>query len=795
MKALCIFSHMNPRELARILVLAVISFLGSWNRSAEAEGDSNKPLVMGLTLGGVAVPLPGGWVGCGEPGGGWALESAGAKVRPPADGTTSVGSSVTLTLAKSAAECGKPAATVTLHAIGRLPQVDRKSVEIDIDEGRAEVLGSGIEGARLMWRSASESGQDSCVAPNAVNGQQLCAFSISRALPADPTRFSLFLLPAGAPGPNALYDQAGKLIPAEALAITPAKVVIDRVWPAEEVADLSSGEALITLPHGEAVAAVECDRGNCTLESGTLSIRATRDTPQQASIRLQMRPRVFVRSGTNLSERVVRELDFVYCPLTIASVGPFRDVDAAHLVLRVDEQCVPIADSLSWTINGSPAPVVASYPDSNGLLIALAMGHVSSARVTVIGQRGKNGNDVVAVTTLPTAPAPRVQTRIVLDGYGEIGFIPTNRAARIFGTVSKLRGRLIPLAFEGVYSITADASGYRIKGADEADGFVYLRFAVRDATLPGELSNIDLAVVDGPVQRELRAVNVAAPVAVPVANRAPFVELLCNDANGRRLPILPGTTPHLPFAARDSCHLIIHRARILPDDGEQLLELRVDVRSASGASRSGGDLNQRLVVRHGSTPIIYWLGGVESQFDKLTVRVTHVVDETQYQRDDRERLEVPSATYSVVFENTRLRFYATVAIPTSLFRFSNEPNAAGNGALTLNLGVLSRLTWVTREGSDGLFGLEAGIMGMGLSSQNTRQLNLVAGVGMAVPLGNTRQISQAAINLHAWVAYRPGPDSTLTYDAEGKQSGMVALSNWSFVFGPSVTFGNVGLDL
>lgn len=777
-----------------ILCVATTLLVVFSTNAALARNEGGKGSFIGLTIGSPAVPLPNGLSVCGEISAGWGLEANGTRIRPPTD-YNAVGASITVTLGKTSAECAKSSDTQTFVAIGKLPQVDRRNIELDIDEGRAELFGTAIDGARLWWHSATESGQDTCVAPATVANQQQCSFATSRTLPADPSRFSLYLLPAGAPGPSVLYDINGKLIAPEGLAITPSKVVIDRVWPEDEVADLSSGEALIALPHGEAVAAVECDRGNCTLEAGTLSIRATRDTPQGATVRLQMRPRVFVRSGANLADRVSRDLDFAYCPVSATSLGPFRDLEAAHVILRLNERCAAIADSLSWTINGAPATVATTYPDGEELLVALAIGHIVSNRIQVVGHRGKNGADVVAVATLRTIAAPHVQSKITLDGFGEIGFIPTNRSARIAATAPKFNGRLVPLAVDGIYSITSDAGGYRIKGLDDADGFVTLRYAIRDASLPGDLSSLDLAMLEGPVQRELRPVNVAAPVALPVANRAPFVELLCNDSNGRPKPILPGTTPHLPFASRDSCHLVIHRARILPEDGEQRLDLRVDVRSASGAVRSEGELSQRLVVRHGSDPIVYWLGGVESQFDKLTVRVTHVVDEMQYLRNDRERLEVPAATYSVVFENTRLRFYATAAIPASLFRFSNEPNAVGNGALTLNLGVLSRLTWVNREGSDGLFGLEAGIMGMGLSSQNTRQLNLVAGIGMAVPLGNTRQISQAAINLHAWIAYRPGPDSTLTYDVDGKQSGVVALSNWSFVFGPSVTFGNVGLDL
>jgi hypothetical protein len=41
-----------------------------------------------------------------------------------------------------------------------------------------------------------------------------------------------------------------------------------------------------------------------------------------------------------------------------------------------------------------------------------------------------------------------------------------------------------------------------------------------------------------------------------------------------------------------------------------------------------------------------------------------------------------------------------VAIPAGLYRI-NQPN----GQLTLNFGVLSRLTWLDRHGKEGLLGL------------------------------------------------------------------------------------------
>jgi hypothetical protein len=92
-------------------------------------------------------------------------------------------------------------------------------------------------------------------------------------------------------------------------------------------------------------------------------------------------------------------------------------------------------------------------------------------------------------------------------------------------------------------------------------------------------------------------------------------------------------------------------------------------------------------------------------------------------------------------------------------------------------------------------GLEAGVMGMGLASDNERQLNIVSGVGLSVPLGNVRQPTQAALNIHAWAAYRLGHKSAILSSPTGQVIDTIQLNPWSFVFGPSVTIGNIGLDL
>jgi hypothetical protein len=142
----------------------------------------------------------------------------------------------------------------------------------------------------------------------------------------------------------------------------------------------------------------------------------------------------------------------------------------------------------------------------------------------------------------------------------------------------------------------------------------------------------------------------------------------------------------------------------------------------------------------------------------------------------------------VVVGEGHLRFYATAAIPTGLFRMT-----APSDVLTLNFGVLSRLTWLDRDGHEGLLGLEFGAMGIGLAATPgfPRTLAVLAGVGVGVPIGNRGEPSQASVNLHAWAAYELRHDFPLDpLNVNGPQA-----SHWSLLFGPSITFGNVGTNL
>ena len=104
--------------------------------------------------------------------------------------------------------------------------------------------------------------------------------------------------------------------------------------------------------------------------------------------------------------------------------------------------------------------------------------------------------------------------------------------------------------------------------------------------------------------------------------------------------------------------------------------------------------------------------------------------------------------WPLAIEGGRLRLYATAAIPAGLYRI-NKPT----GQLTLNFGVLSRITWLDDRGKEGLLGAELGLMGMGLIQRPGAidyppTIGAVARLGIRVPLGGG-----AAVGVHVWAAY------------------------------------------
>ena len=116
---------------------------------------------------------------------------------------------------------------------------------------------------------------------------------------------------------------------------------------------------------------------------------------------------------------------------------------------------------------------------------------------------------------------------------------------------------------------------------------------------------------------------------------------------------------------------------------------------------------------------------------------------------------------------------------------------AHSGILTLNLGVVMRATWLDGDGHEGVLGLEAGMMAEGLANDvdttghSLTQVATVTGLGISVPIANRSLATETSINLHAWFEYEIS--RAFSFNELG--------SPFGFVFGPSISIGNIGTNL
>jgi hypothetical protein len=474
--------------------------------------------------------------------------------------------------------------------------------------------------------------------------------------------------------------------------------------------------------------------------------------------------------------------------MTIASGPPLRRAELARVVLRMDERCGDRARDLRWTANGQPAEVERLERDHGAVFVQLGVGDVEDAQLTITASRPEPDGSVIAVARSATRPAPPGRATLELPGIGGIDFIPTNRDALVRVGPAGDHAHLVVLPVEDVYRVSTSGERATIRGEPGASGLVALRFGYRADGLPAAFASTDLAVLTGALQRPLREASVPAPLGASTLGPTPLLELVCVGSRGQPERIPPGKQTSIPFAERDSCRLVIHRERLTPEQGMQDVAIDVAVTKEDDNPRADAHVTERMVLRPGAEPRLYWLHGVKAPFDRLTVRVSHIVDEAHDVGGADLHVNLPSAQWAVVAGEGHVRFYATAAIPTGLFRIT-----APSDVLTLNFGALSRLTWLDAEGHEGILGLELGAMGIGLAATPgfPRTLAVLGGLGLAVPIGNRGETTQASVNLHAWIAYE------LRAETPRDPTNPIgpAASHWSFLFGPSITFGNVGVNL
>jgi len=788
--------------------LLTVAALCSFSGQVEAR-------TVQMPVGSIAVPVVSKGVVCGALAPGWSLEGDGRRVKPP--GKLPADSALrqfTVRVASRADACANSSETVTLVATERWPQIDESGVEFYPDEGRVELRGRSLKNVQIVWQdetpssNAGASGKEAdaknkdtlwraepCIEPNEKEkGQQTCAVPLSRSLRTD---VELSWRPAHAVvAPDVVnFDGLGNRVSPARFRLRPARTVMTSRLVNRDGVDISSGSARVPLTHPESVAFADCAPARCEATGTGVFVRAVPGPAQEVRVRLRFAPRVYrLEEGQRVTSTLVT-LPLLACPLSVVSGPLLRNVAQPRFVVRLDARCGSEAGGLKWAVSGEPARVHRVVKKDNEVYVLLGTERIMRDRVTITASRADGG--IIGSSRESTVPKPLPRVSLQLVGHGPVTFIPTNRDATVSVAPAGKGARFVVVPVAGAYQVIArdsesgeDAS-VAVRGDANSGGFASLRFGYQVTTLPAELAGVNLAVISEPVQRQVRQASVPAPFSFAGGelknSQEPLAAFVCSDSKGNPKAVKPGKPHRVPLEARESCRVIIHRERLRAEDGLQEVVLNVDVADAGGKTRPEVGIRERLVLRPGAEPKVYWIRGVE-QFDRIVVSLSHVVDEQRYVLSPTTREGLPSIQWVAIIEGGRFRLYATAAIPSGLFRV-NEPS----GQIRLNFGVLSRLTMLDEFGKENLLGAEIGVMGMGLipSRSNLSEypptLSLVAGIGVRVPLG-----SGAAVGVHGWFSYEFRNDFEYQVSDGGP---FRQASRFAFIFGPSISIGNVGTNL
>jgi hypothetical protein len=674
-----------------------------------------------------------------------------------------------------------------LVATAKWPRLDAASFTLALDEGRLEGKGHGLHGVMVTWPTEGGRAADSCGELRAEGGLEACTWGVPKNLPADPSAGVLRWLPAGGQAvPDAiLFDEEGRRVPPETFVITPNRVELLVLVPADASVDVSSGVGLVPLAHADGVAGVECGTTRCSLANGALVVPSPAATVSAVDVKFRLAPHVVFGRKTPPDTQPVVRVAIVRCPMTVVSGPALRGVDTARVVVRLGGACARDIASLHFLVGVRQVTVMEIENVEDAAYAVLEIGNVDVPNLSIVAARGEGEatGAAAAVARTDTAPPPVVRAVLQIPGVPPLDFVPNNRRATVH--LPRVAGaELALLPIQDVYDAWNEEGVTTVQGDINAVGAVALQFGYRVPTLPPPLNKVNLGVLTDALHRNVKEANVAAPFGTSAFSNAPLAEVLCTDTQGRVQRVQLGVPLHFPFSAREGCRVVIHRERLSPEYGTQKVALEIDVNKLDGTARSEGRVIQTLILRAGDEPRVAWIHGVVAPYDRVIVRLSHVADEAHYV--DALDIATGAATvqWTVLFGTGRVRLYATTAIPTGLYRFGTS---ATSGVLSLSLGVISRFTWLDSEGHEGLLGLEAGMMAFGLTGQDQStagqpltQVGAVAGLGLSIPIANAGGPAQAAINLHAWGEQR------IT------GSGPEASSSRAIIFGPSISLGNIG---
>jgi hypothetical protein len=717
---------------------------------------------------------------CGGLTEGWASTPDRRSVRPP---ETAGGATVEVEVASDVPACANSKMSLSLVATKPWPAIDPASVVFFTEEGRLELKGENLEGVQFLWQGGDHTGQQSCLGSLKDGKGERCTIPLDRKLP---TTTAFHWLPAYAKdGADAVtFDAQGQRVNPAAFRVVPARFVLGQIFSAVEALDISQGLGTLPLIHPEAVASVECGLARCDLGDGGIVVRGVPAQATQLSVTVRLSPRFAFSRGERTENSASATFAVSRCPLSVTSGPPLRDVEQTQILVKMLDRCRTNA-GLRWFVGPEPAEVVREVRSADGDYVLLRVGQISSASAAITVARSDASAGVLGTVITPTATAPRPQSTLELPGHGPIGFIPTNRDA-LWSVGGIPHARWMPLDLPGVYSVHTEKDRTLIRGDHNTSGFTSLRYAYRRNDLPKGFEDVNLAVITESVQRPIHEASIPVPFGETPSRKEPLAEFLCADKLGKVQWMPAGKPLQIPFASRETCRVVIHQERLQPEDGDQDVVLDIEVTKAAGGKRSEASINEHMVLRPGGEPRVFYLKGVTEQFDQVVVSMSHVVDENRYVLGTHGKQTPPSQQWSATVEGGRMRLYVSLSIPAGLYRM-NEPAAS----LTLNFGVLGRLTWLNHHGKEGLLGLETGVLGASLIPQqyNNSQpypptLVTLLGVGVRVEIGQG-----AALGVHLWGAYEFRSEYIYGTNNDRKAS------HWSLLFGPSISIGNVGTNL
>lgn len=739
-----------------------------------------EPETLQAPQGGKPIPLGQDRIVCSGLDEGWTATSDRKSVSPPLVGST--GSIVDIVVANDPSACSHSKAVLSLIATKPWPDFDPSSVVFYPEEGRLEIKGSNLDGMQVLWQADNRTGKQTCLGSLRDGKGELCTIPLDRKLPAD-TRFRW--LPANAKDATDVetFNAQGRRVDASDLRLVPARFVLGQIFGQVETLDISQGLGTLPLAHPDAVASVECGLARCEVGDGGIVVRGVPAQATQVAVTVRLAPRYSYSRGDHVDSAATATFPVSRCPLSVASGPPLRNADQPEILVKMLDRCRTTAH-LRWFVDAEPADVVREVHGSDSDYVLLRTSQMSSGSVTITAARSDTSAGVIGSVIAQTASAPQPHATLELPGHGPIGFIPTNRDA-VWSVGGIPHARFIPLSLPGVYSVRSEKDRTLIRGDHKTTGFTSLRYAYRRDDLPKGFEDVDLAVITESTERPLREASVPVPFGPTPTRKEPLAEFLCADKSGNVTALPPGKPLQIPYTARETCRVVIHQERLLPEDGEQEITLAIDVTKANGSSRSEASMNEHMVLRPGGEARTFFLKGVTGQFDQIAVRLSHVVDESRYVLGTHGKEAEPSQQWTATVEGGRVRLYVSLDVPAGLYRM-NAPAAS----LTLNFGVLGRLTWLSRQGKEGLLGVETGVLGASLipqqynnSSPFPPSLVALLGLGLRVEVG-----AGAAVGVHLWGAYEFR--SEYYYGADNRRA-----THWSLLFGPSISIGNVGTNL